>query len=363
MSELQASESGPKLLLQGLDSLYVSYFLEMTTSRLDFDELAYAREKLKQDGERFCEITLGTETFALKSYGAKPYKYVLGNEDFEIRLTETMQPTCHVRFASKGLWLKGCQALLDRVGAWYRSMGMTVLRPEVVARADFAFDFHVPEVDFDEGNFLSRAAKDTKWRKHQRVQTFQFGTGDIVVRVYDKIAEIREQSQKVWFHDLWGCDDAVWRVEFQVRSKRLAAGGIKSLLDLECFRGDLLRELADKHTKLLTPSLDRNRSRWPLHPLWTSLLRAIDALPQTGLIKAYDPKNELNYRLYEQAKSLYGSFKGIGALMQIITDANVPLELEDIIERLDGLLDEHHNPTKWRQDIATRVTAHALGQW
>ena len=115
--------SRPRLLLRGLDSLYVSYFVEMRNSRLDFDELAFLQERLKQDRTKDIETaTLGSETFGLKPHGRYPYRYILVHEDFEVRLAEHLQPACHVQFFSKGLWLSGAAALVERVERWCGSM-------------------------------------------------------------------------------------------------------------------------------------------------------------------------------------------------------------------------------------------------
>lgn len=191
--------------------------------------------------------------------------------------------------------------------SWLQGTGSTQTKSETISRADFAFDFHVPEIDFDEDWFVSRATKDAKWRENNADQSFQFGKGDIVVRVYDKAAEIEQQSGKSWFFDLWGRKTNVWRIEFQVRGPRLKEGGIRTLGDLDAFGADLLRELARNHTTLRKPNGDKNRSRWPLHPLWEALVQAIDSLPQTGLVATIDPANELAYCRERQLKSLYGN--------------------------------------------------------
>ena len=89
----------PTLLLSGLDSLYVSYYLDVANSKLDFDELTYQRERIQQSRtDDFAEIELGSETFALRPYGKYPYRYLLANDLFEVRLAENLKPSCHVQF-------------------------------------------------------------------------------------------------------------------------------------------------------------------------------------------------------------------------------------------------------------------------
>ncbi len=82
------TSTGPRLLIRGLDSLYVSFWLDVATGALDFDDLAFQKEKLRQSRSRdFTEISLSTETFALKPFGRHPYPFQLSNDAFEIRLT------------------------------------------------------------------------------------------------------------------------------------------------------------------------------------------------------------------------------------------------------------------------------------
>ncbi len=90
----------------------------------------------------------------------------------------------------------------------------------------------------------------------------------IFLRVYDKIAEIKQQSDKVWFFLLWEEDENVWRIEWQIRKAVLKKFGIVTFNDLKNRQGDLLYYLAVEHDTLRIPNNDSNKSRWPLHPLW-----------------------------------------------------------------------------------------------
>jgi hypothetical protein len=354
----------PKLLLHGLDSLYVSFWLDVKTSRLDFDDLAFRKERVRQSRtEEFAEVRLGCETFALRAFGRKPYPFVLANDAFEIRLGEHMRPACYVQILSKGLWLLGSEALMARFYAWAASCGAVETRPNQVSRADWAFDYHLPTIDFDSDSFVTLAAKVGAWIEHGRVQSFQIGKGDVVVRVYDKVAEIEQQSQKTWLHELWGRNDQVWRVEFQVRRERLKLGAIDTVASLFDLGGDILRELATRHTSLRVPGTDSNRSRWAIHPLWKALLRDIDSLRQTGLVRQVDPMGSLEWRLHHQAKSLYGSLKAIGALLAIRDGQEAPGHLASVLGALPGMLISDHLEPEWLADLQRRMDGYRLGQW
>jgi hypothetical protein len=364
-TSLRVSEPAkPRLLLSGLDSLYVSYYFDLRKSALDFDQLAYAKERLRESRrEDIAEVQLGTERFAVMPYGKHPYAYVLSNEAFEVRLGENMSPSCHVQFSSQSLWQCGLDDLIRRFDSWCDSVNLTSDLPEVVSRADWAFDYHLPIVDFTADDFVSRLRKDSIHRENGSAQTFTRGRGAVVFRIYDKVAEIEEQSQKFWFFELWGRRDGVWRVEMQVRRERLREGGIDTIADLRSLQNDLLRELCSNHTTLRRPGSDTNKARWALHPLWEALLEHIDALPQSGLIREIDPKRSLSDRIYYQGRSLYGNLKGLAALLSERDDRNAPMTLPELLNALMRVLTPHHNREAWQADVLRRVTALRLGQW
>jgi hypothetical protein len=356
--------SRPKLLLSGLDSLYVSYFFDLEKSDIHFDELAFQKERIKEARkEDLAEIQLGTERFALMPFGKHPYSYVLSNEAFEVRLGERMSPSCHVQFYSQFLWQCGLDDLVKRFRSWAESVRLKTKLPEVISRADLAFDYSLSLIDFGADDFISRSRKDSIHRENGSVQTFTRGRGDFVLRVYDKVAEIDQQSEKFWFYDLWGQRENVWRIEFQVRRARLHEAGIDSLDDLQSLQSDLLRELAANHTTLRTPSPDTNRARWPMHPLWRALLDDIASLEQSGLVRVNDPKGTLNMRVYYQARSLYGSLKGLAALLSDREDRERPMSFAELLNALPPALQFHHNEVTWYADVRKRLTALRLGQW
>lgn len=353
----------PRLLLKGIDSLYVAFYLDTATSMVDWDELAFLKERIARDrGSDFSEIKLGSETFALKPYRKHPYSYVLRNRDFEVRLSEGLSPSCYVQFFSEGLWTKSPSALIQRVEAWCDSMGLRRIRPESVSRVDWAFDYNLPCLDFDPSHFVSRATKRATWHEHEAVQTVQFGQGETVVRVYDKIAEIEQQSDKAWFFELWGERTNVWRIEFQVRGERLKQGGIRTFNDLLEFETDLLRELATVHTSLRQPNGDSNRSRWPVHGLWRQLLKDIQQSAEHGLVRAYNEKAGLEWRLDRNIRSLAGYTKNIAALMKHLHGMPQPPGLDETMEEITAMVRNVVSEPLWRGDVAKRCKEIELGE-
>lgn len=356
------SVTHPRLLLSGIDSLYVSYYVDTAASLIDWEQLEWDKTQLASDrNSDLKEYVIGGERFALLPSGRFPYRYVLKNRDFEIRLSEALSPGCHVQFFSEGLWLQSTDRLIDRVEAWFEALKIRQTRENAVSRIDWAYDCDLPFVDFEPDHILTRAAKEAFWRQHKTYQTLQVGSGDVVIRMYDKIAEITEASDKVFFFDLWGQKENVWRIEAQVRSGRLKKAGIKSTADIAHLSGDLLHDLYHRHTTLRVPTEDTNQSRWPLHPLWQSLQRDIAALPRNGLIEAYSPVNGIEYRLHCIGKSLAGYAKRKAMLEYIQNDGTHIPDPDWAIESLANLIKQHVRPETWDSDVEKLLARERYG--
>ena len=278
--------SGFTFLLHGIDTLQCAYYLRREPgSALDFTALLAQREAVRVSCSRDpAVVALGSSEFLLQPYGsASGYPLVLTNPDFKIECGEFNRPSFFVTFRSEALWRDSAARLQARFLEWANSVGLVLERPESVSRVDWAFDYHLPLRDFDESHFVSVASKDSKHREDRRLQTLMFGRDDVVLRLYDKVAEINQQSHKTWFYALWTgvCED-VWRVEWQVRKPLLRSFGIRTLDDLFERQGDVLRHLTSEHTTLRVPNADSNRSRWPLHPLWQDLQQRVAELDAIG---------------------------------------------------------------------------------
>ncbi len=170
------------------------------------------------------KVLLGNRTFLLHPFGTSSgYPFLMSDEDFKVEFGESNSPSFFVTFKNQALWRESAYSLHQKFLDWAESVGFATLRPERLSRIDCCFDYHLPQVDFETDHFVTRFSKDAVYREDGKVQTFSFGRGDVVLRVYDKVAEIRQQSNKVWFYTLWEMDQDVWRIEWQVRKARPAA--------------------------------------------------------------------------------------------------------------------------------------------
>ncbi|MBV9062959.1 MAG: hypothetical protein JOY77_08540 [Alphaproteobacteria bacterium] len=391
------SEEALEPVAVGIDSLYLSSFIDGLG--IDWEALRFEKEKLRlSPGRDHSEIEFGGEQFALHRGGCRPYSFLLSNRAFQLQLGENIQPRCHAQFRSQLLWLSGLEGALDRYEAIWRNLGCTLTRPHVVSRVDAAFDFHVPSPDFRTEHFLSQAGKDATWRENTKAQSLQFGKDQIVCRVYDKVAEIEQQSEKDWLFDIWGRREGVWRCEFQIRGERLKEAGIAHLNQLKAYLPLLVKHLARSHTSLRRPTQDSNRSRWPLHPMWKGIIASADRL--TNPLEEAPPPllRGGSYSLYKQVQSVLGSLKGLAATLseqnavtlvalyeaseglggppyrnkggppQPLEDppaearqALTPVSLETLLQRLPHLFAPYHSPELWEREVREKMRRRELG--
>lgn len=354
-----------KLLLHGIDTLQCAYFLKASPGQgLDFGRLAMEKEQLRQDKRRDpVAVTLGGVEFFLQPYGSSSgYPFVLTNEDFKIELGEFLNPSFFVTYRSQGLWRHSARGLHERFLKWVGGLGFVPQRVEAISRVDFSFDYAMSEIDFDQDSFVTWSHKDSRHRQNGTAQTFTFGKGEVVLRVYDKGAEIRQESHKTWFYELWGQQDQVWRIEWQVRKSLLRSLGITAFEEFEAKKPVLLRFLAEEHDTLRCPTGDSNRSRWPLHPLWQDLQGRIAdmGLGQSHSVNAREIV--LQERMLRMAISIYGYLKRVAAISCV--ERGVPmLSCGDAYQHVEALIKKVHDPLSWEVEVKKRIKAIELGEW
>jgi len=353
----------PRFLVHGIDTIQCAYYLlPEGEKRIDFVELRALRESLRdvRDPEPK-PIPVGDMEFLLAPHGSRSgYPLVLSNRDFRIECGEFNVPSFYVTYSSEALWRNTAQVLHQRFLAWAEGVGYVPARTETLSRVDLCFDYLLPEMDFDEDSFVSVAQKDSQHRSNGSVQTFTFGRDDVVLRVYDKVAEIREQSGKAWMFAIWGEDHDVWRIEWQARKNVLRRFGIRTFGNLNDQAGDLLRYLATEHDRLCVKAADRNRARWPLHPLWRDLQKQIERFNAQGVYRVVDPKSAIEERAVRIGISVYGNLKQLAALRCVQQDEE-RMSHEEAQEELQALMRQVHDPFSWDAGVSKRIKFIRLG--
>jgi len=357
--------AAPRLLLRGFDTVQCCFYLAPRgAGGIDFERLLAAREGLRavraQDPKR---VKLGNREFLLAPYGSRSgYPFVVGDPDFRIEFGPDNDPPFFVTFRSEALWRDSAARLREAFLGWAESVNYIPQQPETMTRVDFAFDYALNSIDFDEDSFVTFSVKDSQHRENGQVQTFTFGRTDVVLRVYDKVAEIEQQSGKVWLFDLWGQDESVWRVEWQIRKDLLREYGIRTFAELAIGIKPLLRYLATEHDTLRMRTNDNNRSRWPLHPLWRAVQQAVEELDDVDGCNAVDHRLILEHRLMVAGIAVYGYLKRIAAL-RCVLDGRPSMQVNEALKVLEGLTWRVHDRLSWSGDVKQRIDQIRLGQW
>lgn len=250
-----------------------------------------------------CEIgfELAGTKFLMRPYGVRGRRFVFRNDDVMIMMGRASQDwATTIRFSSAGIWEHGVRELSWRYVALLASAGANILSPPTedagrVTRCDYAFDFHSPSFtdEVNAGLDVVAHAK-VKSRDHGKLdacevsgwgtsinrQTFTLGaiTG-LQVQIYNKTDEIKEASGKSWLYGLWarGADGLVfekdvWRLEIRFGKNFLEERNARRSKTIENNLDVLLHE-ALVTRRVVVPSNDTNRRRWPLHPLWSEAAR------------------------------------------------------------------------------------------
>jgi len=272
--------------LAGIDTLAVGFNVDEFD--LTSDEWAYlADAKANAQGRMFDggghPIILRGHKFSMSPKGSHGYEYIMVNDDIRVQLaTRAMggkvYPELRVTWRSHYLWRYSWQAAFVHVEKWIREWALG--NSHTVSRADLCIDvgMDLPRVNLRAGECVSYARSKREFFVEHHLRGleetgFRFGQGDLLCRVYDKVAETAV-SDKAWFHDMWrkkGWDGEgpVTRVEFQARRDHLKSQQIETVQDLERQLADLWRYFAQDWISLRDEADgDSNRRRWPVKEFW-----------------------------------------------------------------------------------------------
>jgi hypothetical protein len=216
-----------RVLRMGVDTLEASFAGEIGEGVLR----ALHDAKLRaQETEEPQYAPLGGLDFRVSAQGAKPFKYKLVGDEAIIRATDSEKlPGASARLSALGLALYEPLSLYELIA----EIVVDVLGPagvQKISRVDVAIDFQGFDVaaEWLSGSvkFVCPASYRPIFPSTERPETFMFGRGVVVVRIYNKSRELAV-SGKEWMRELWaGHPDYdpsqdVWRFEVQLRRKAL----------------------------------------------------------------------------------------------------------------------------------------------
>jgi hypothetical protein len=261
----------------GVDTFEASFWARMNPAFLE--QVKRLKEEAKEANVPQPLEIEGLE-FLVQAKGIAKYPYLLKHDYLHIRLSGRLMGICiSIRGTSLGLAVHGHECLYALADQVAKSIGGVASAG--FSRLDVAVDFQefVPTVeDFDK--FVCPANYRNMTLKGHRLETIHFGRDAVVMRIYNKTAELAV-SGKEWFRELWTQSPAydpqkdTWRAELQMRRDFLKEIGCEP--PWEAF-ANLPRILATglDWCSLRVPH-GVTQTRWPVDPRWEELGKGASA--------------------------------------------------------------------------------------
>ena len=277
------------------------------------------------------ELMLGGEMFYLQPKGRGFYAFVCRNAEMDVLFgTVGLLFPISVRFSAYGLARRGVDSLMQLA----RTIGSDVkCSPHQVSRLDVALDFQGWVPTFDEmRNVVCKAQFRPVYPNVETPSTFQFGKGDVVVRLYDKTRQAHD-CDKSWWVFVWrisrGYDESapVWRAEVQLRGPALRELDLGSPTAALEHLGDAF-DYGLRWASLRVPGSDSNLRRCPEHPAWETL--------RTSQVRS-EPLSRVRPA---RQLALYQSL--VSRMLSVIVSAALVLETDDFSTAARTLLRDAH---------------------
>lgn len=289
-----ASISGPpRELLSGIDTLDLTCKAPAPHALLaDLDAL---KAEAGEDQRRPVVFALGDDAFRVAASGMGAWwPYRLEHRFGQLAVGESAnRPAWRVSLAAEALHLDGAAAA---VGFWRRTIESLTGGPVVLmaARLDVHADFAgLGITDADRAAFVCRSGRESVEFSDGSMQTLYWGKGgDVVARIYDKLAEVAASGKGGYLLGLYGDSglgegEQVQRVEAQVRRDALRSMQVMSAEDAIERAGEVYQYVVGKWLRLIVPSSATRRERAVLDPRWS--------LVQSARVAAgVDPATRIN---------------------------------------------------------------------
>ncbi|WP_424177145.1 hypothetical protein [Yoonia sp. TsM2_T14_4] len=263
------------------------------------EKLAAAKDHAKQTHSE-CLISFGPVTLSVSNKGARGFTAHTGDhgavwlfQDPQDRIPHN--PGITVDFRAFGLATGGLEGAERHFRECINAMEIKYVETQLrVSRADYAVDFLAPWFEPNrEALVVPPGTKITEFTGIDETATMASGSrvtglraGAIANRqiaIYDKRAEIIQTGKMGWL-TIWNAALAaqgehpldikdrnasqVWRFELRLGSKQLRHRfEMRNWQDIQDMVGDVFTDALTR-IHYCEPTIDRNRSRWPLDELW-----------------------------------------------------------------------------------------------
>lgn len=276
------SNNKTQILRWGIDSLYVSYPGQLYEQ---FDQRLHLLKQAAQSPDAVeksqAQLVLGDHIFEVKDKGRGRFHYVLVDNWYQLSLSGRQSkslPLAYAQISSELLTLQGLDSALRELNMIVNTLGR-VDTPPNVSRIDLCVDFttgvNIEVIGFN--GWVTRAIKKNHYYDADSISGWAIGQGGAIsARLYNKTLEIRKSHKNylkpMWSTAGWDGNQAVWRLEFQLKRAVLKELNVLTVNQLEASLDGLWSYASQNWLRLTIPNdLDNTKSRWPIHPLWDDL--------------------------------------------------------------------------------------------
>jgi len=213
---------------RGVDFLKVNYWLQW--HEFNFLEIMDHMKRMLQDTDEEQVAIFRSKglEWNLKRTGTSKFKYILKSGDVTL-LFNRREPKGNIpnfRLEIGSLTAQTCllQTVND-IRHWLERQGAE-FQKERVAEVHLAADFIGLDIKTigieDQERWIQRSNSFSPYYEHRKLTGISMGKGDFMLRVYDKVTELkRTENKQEIFRDLWKVKDfneyPVTRVEYQLR--------------------------------------------------------------------------------------------------------------------------------------------------
>lgn len=288
----------------GEDTAVFSLYVRWDPDKFEeiMDQLKAAQNAARQDGEAFKGdiLRIGERDYLVQPAGSKGkgkgspfYAFVVESRGLRIKISQRMDPhekipNVAVNAGSLLLMQAGLSNVWADVQEALQLLGCTIERNKLT-RIDAAAD--LPGLDISvfctamwEKRMICRARKRTFHVDGDRRTGIQCGTGDLVLRMYDKALETKQKGDQAKQDFLeryrWGGEQkTATRVEFQLRREGLKSLGVDTVEDWLHKRAAIVAYLCGEWCRLVT-DVDKdngNHTRAVLMEEWEAVREAFAA--------------------------------------------------------------------------------------
>lgn len=274
-------------VVHGIDFLKIGFHVDWSGSTI-LEQLELAKKEAIAKHESI-PFRIGDYIFNCEPAGRRLYRWHLRAGDvsvfFSTHKVENATPNVRVEIGSVSCWAPGYEKVLENI-LNVIEIGCGRPRGNCLSEAHMCCDFvgtSIAELPVDKNEqWVTRASTFRPYYDYQKFTGVQIGKGQITLRIYDKVQELKEgrnvTKQKL-FAEIWGVprydDVPVVRIEYQLRRSVLKkAFGLNTLADFEAAMTSLWQDyLTTRWSRLCSRPVNRNNRKVEKDHAWWEIVK------------------------------------------------------------------------------------------